>query len=194
MKKRLLISSVLMSAVLACALGTGTYAWYAASTSGSVSVSNTTGGSITTKEAPSITKASMTCAITATETVDLSNDDGESYYIVSGKAVQNNAADVTAAGSYVLSFVGDDADAKRAAAGSYTLTLTGTEGAVLCLTENGEYSATITFAVVVDADGNISTGGTGDFYYAVRAANPTTEGTNLVGESTRTGVITASLA
>ena len=30
MKKRLLISSVLMSAVLACALGTGTYAWYSA--------------------------------------------------------------------------------------------------------------------------------------------------------------------
>lgn len=44
MKKRLLISSVLMSAVLACALGTGTYAWYSATSNASASVgTNTTG-------------------------------------------------------------------------------------------------------------------------------------------------------
>ena len=193
MKKRLLISSVLMSAVLACALGTGTYAWYAASTEGTVSVTETTGGSITTNTAPSITKAGLVCAITATEKVDLSNNEGESYYIVSGKAVKNTSANVTGAGSYTLSFApGSSDDAKRAAAGTYTLKLTASEGAVVSLTENGTYGATIEFTVVIDADGNFTSGATGTFGYAVRAVDQDTQETNKTGENERTGVITAS--
>lgn len=49
MKKRLLISSVLMSAVLACALGTGTYAWYTAA-SGGYGVGTNSVGTISTTE------------------------------------------------------------------------------------------------------------------------------------------------
>ena len=50
MKKRLLISSVLMSAVLACALGTGTYAWYSATTTGGLNAATSSATVTTTSQ------------------------------------------------------------------------------------------------------------------------------------------------
>ncbi|MBE6143557.1 MAG: hypothetical protein E7177_06205 [Erysipelotrichaceae bacterium] len=70
MKKRLLISSVLMSAVLACALGTGTYAWYSASAGGATVQATGADGKVSVAD-PNVTTSSMGYSIVTTlEEVD----------------------------------------------------------------------------------------------------------------------------
>ena len=64
MKKRLLISSALMTAVLACALGTGTYAWYSATNQATVSAAK--GANIATTK-PNINVGAVTLGATIAE-------------------------------------------------------------------------------------------------------------------------------
>ena len=72
MKKRLLISSVLMSAVLACALGTGTYAWYRASATINPSASAVTGAdlSVSGPKDSTVDSYGVTLSATLTEVSD----------------------------------------------------------------------------------------------------------------------------
>lgn len=96
MKKRLLISSVLMSAVLACALGTGTYAWYQAGGGATVKAGTAVSGSIsldkpTLDSTDYIIDLDVTInqiELTSTKTLVLS------HYDNSWKTGHRNAADV----------------------------------------------------------------------------------------------------
>ena len=58
MKKRLLITSTLMAAVLACALGTGTYAWYEA-TKGSTTLATAGTASVQTQDASALANQNL---------------------------------------------------------------------------------------------------------------------------------------
>ena len=83
MKKRLLISSVLMSAVLACALGTGTYAWYTAS-GGSESYTPATSGQIGTYTGDYSTEGFVIAATIGAMADDivLTDNNGLTWYYV----------------------------------------------------------------------------------------------------------------
>lgn len=65
MKKRLLISSVLMSAVLACALGTGTYAWYKADSSTNITAGTTAKGDISVSGPAAVSSGAYGVTISA---------------------------------------------------------------------------------------------------------------------------------
>lgn len=93
MKKRLLITSTLMAAVLACALGTGTYAWYSVTAGGSLNATadGTVEASINgTYDAGEVSLDMSFGAFTA---VALSDGEGDSYVWVNGTPVLANNND-----------------------------------------------------------------------------------------------------
>lgn len=124
MKKRLLISSVLMSAVLACALGTGTYAWYEA-TAGSIGYGTTTAANISTSEGQYVL-GSETVALSfgaVSNPTELSDGNGETYYVDGAykylKMAETDGVLAAQLGSVPVSAVwgGSNTDAQKALAG-----------------------------------------------------------------------------
>ncbi len=80
MKKRLLISSVLMSAVLACALGTGTYAWYSAVGSLDGTAADVTMNGDVSVTGPTGSASSLGYTVTATVT-EHANTEGKTLIL-----------------------------------------------------------------------------------------------------------------
>ena len=194
MKKRLLISSVLMSAVLACALGTGTYAWYAASGGAGASVNSTgttTGTLETASAAGTIGAYELSITVTPSGSIQLSNDDGVSYVMVGTQAVQAATQNVT--GTYTVDvkwadevdgYTGADYndEAKKELKGDYTFTITA-EGCAKLLDDEGatedDIVASHLVRVNISEQGvvTITSGATGR--YAIRAKS-----TNAVEQTT----------
>lgn len=83
MKKRLLISSALMTAVLACALGTGTYAWYqagaAATAVAGTAATGSVGTAVNSYSAGSVTFTPV-LALGEDEKPVLTDTQGRTYY------------------------------------------------------------------------------------------------------------------
>lgn len=126
MKKRLLISSVLMSAVLACALGTGTYAWYQVSTGGLTEATKT--GSVGTQISTTVDASDFSAAditVTPAGNVDLSKEDGSAkYYTKGGVTVDATVGDFAKTANISIDL--EDLTLSQYA-GDYTITVTGTE-------------------------------------------------------------------
>lgn len=182
MKKRLLISSVLMSAVLACALGTGTYAWYEATTAGGAVSANTASATVATGDyAANVGSLAVNFTIVASQDVALTDPDTGllSKVMVGTEAL--DAVDAKKVGTYTVTCAWADTyneAARKEVANTYTVTLD-TEGLVVLLSENNSAKEkevdTITITYTVDSNGAVSVtdGGTG--YFAVRAASTTAE-------------------
>ena len=198
MKKRLLISSVLMSAVLACALGTGTYAWYSAGTA-AAGLSAESTGHIETKEDYDVTGASFDVEWGEWTEIALSNNAGKSYHLEGGVAVEDASAVVEAKNTFTISWDSNATPGQQAAAvGSYTVTLTPSANVRLSKSAKGtngqETAEAITFTITVAPDGTIS-GGEQDFYYAIRATKTDTTGSSLTAEEAHTAdTITIAVA
>lgn len=153
MKKRLLISSVLMSAVLACALGTGTYAWYAA-TEGSF-VKGTLDSATISAVDNAYRIGNITINVDLTDpsgSVKLSDTDGYSYVLVGGAKTRDTTVAQNDASMYGTTTVSVSAETTRGAAtadelkaiaGTYTITITATDQAKISLVDGaGAIAAT----------------------------------------------------
>ena len=123
MKKRLLISSVLMSAVLACALGTGTYAWYQATDAGKTIAAAAKSGNIGTytKEYSAGGGFTITPVIgSVANDIALTDTEGKTYYYVGSALKEDTAQDLKKSAStsvgFTISFDGDLTDAQVNAA------------------------------------------------------------------------------
>ena len=167
MKKRLLISSALMTAVLACALGTGTYAWYQA-TAGSIGYGTTAAANISTSEG-TYTLDGETVALkfgTVSNPTELSNGAGETYYVDGAyhylKMAEEDTVLSAQLGSVEVSAVwgGTDTDAQKALA-SKTVTARVTASEQIRLLNDGtsvkdankvEY---IDIVITVQSDGTL---------------------------------------
>lgn len=172
MKKRLLITSALMTAVLGASLATGTYAWYAVSTNRAQMTSVV--GSVGSKvDVDSIAAAGLVGTFSTLDQVDLSDYTGKSYYLSGTKAFLDSEADIENKGTFTIDWADDTtAEQMAASAGTYTITITAGGQVYLSETENSAYNGvkTLTYDVTIAPDGTI-TGGTVEFYYSVRAKN-----------------------
>lgn len=186
MKKRLLISSVLMSAVLACALGTGTYAWYEATTKGEASVTSSSADISTKANNYSVDGVTFALTLTNSGAPDLVDSNGDTYFwtteahdISSPKLeVENN----TKYGTLTLSVLADTTDTNvlANAEGEYTITITDN-----CATNDVVYSketnpyagsqGSITAKLTVEADGTYELDCT-TFYYSIMAKTNAVDG------------------
>ena len=189
MKKRLLISSALMTAVLACALGTGTYAWYEASRAGDTLSKATGVGSAqisTSSQSLSVgaTDTKVTLSFTAASvnaTLELTNDAGVTYY-VDTNGNQHEKTTGNKVGSFTISAGWDggsapSADVVDALEGkSVTFTL-GATGTIRLLGSNDaadklEQGETLTVTVkIVDGVPTIENESERVVYFGVNPAN-----------------------
>ena len=179
MKKRLLISSVLMSAVLACALGTGTYAWYKAE-AGEKTIAQATASVSTTENEYTAGGVTLTLSVTNSGTPDLVNEDGKTYYLSGSNLVDDTAGNVKY-GTLTLGVTcNDSADDKAAVAGTYNLVLTddAAEGKILFSTTTTPYSDgddELAITVTIAEDGSTVILSHTTVYYSVMAANTAEE-------------------
>lgn len=95
MKKRLLISSVLMSAVLACALGTGTYAWYYVGSASAQGATDSVANLSTAANGYSAGGITFTPDLAVTGSPKLTNNSGQVWYFL-GEGTSNKAQDTSA--------------------------------------------------------------------------------------------------
>lgn len=95
MKKRLLITSALMTAVLGASLATGTYAWYKAGEVGNSYAEAVKVNTISTKENSYTTGSFKVEAIlgTVTDKVDLTDKNGNTYYYLPNGTTLVNAGE-----------------------------------------------------------------------------------------------------
>ena len=160
MKKRLLITSALMTAVLGASLATGTYAWYQAE-AGNVALNAATGGSITTGiDGASISAINLNAAFSDVDKVALTDeDDGLPYMLDSGgKKIAYNGG-LPTYDVVTLTISGDALTDWSSIAGTYTVTVTATGSAKVAagaktdaLAATG-YGATATATVVINQNG-----------------------------------------
>lgn len=183
MKKRLLITSALMTAVLGASLATGTYAWYAVSNT-QATMTKVTSNNLSSSVGASVSAAGLNGVFGTFTPLQLTDDNGASYYISGKKVYENESADVEGENTFTLSWATEDAAQKTAAAGSYVLTLKGSANVALASTENGTVRVedglkggnSITYNVTIASDGTISPS-TVTFYYAIRATDQDTDNT-----------------
>ena len=194
MKKRLLISSVLMSAVLACALGTGTYAWYQAGSAGIASGTHTNAEIGTTDNSVSIDAITFTVTATPVNNeIAYTDVNGKSWYY-NGTIANENKVDVTAT-SVLNTKVNLTVDAKLdgntptdgqlgAVAGTYSFTVKADSNSRIAEDVGNVYKAesigaTINVDLVVLANGDYSLTVT-EFYASVVGLDEKQTGTDVV--------------
>lgn len=172
MKKRLLITSALMTAVLGASLATGTYAWYKANTD-EATISKATASVSTSENTYSVGGITLTLSVVNAGTPDLVNSDGETWYYSGANLVQD--AENTKFGTLTLS-VSTTASANELAAyaGSYNLTLSDNAdaGKILFAKTNTPYdggSDTYAVTLTIAADGSSVTLSDTTVYYSVMA-------------------------
>ena len=188
MKKRLLISSVLMSAVLACALGTGTYAWYQADRAGDT-VSKATGTSaLIETESEGLTVGATDTKVTIVfagenKDLELTNSAGETYYVdTNGKLHEKTGESVKKVGSFALSATWENGtapseDVLAAIEGEEVTFTLGATGTLRLLETNNaadglEEDETLTVTVkIVSGTPTIVSESERTVYFAVGAAN-----------------------
>ena len=187
MKKRLLISSVLMSAVLACALGTGTYAWYQTNVSGTLGATSSQGEVSTSSQTHSFGgDASVQIKFDAganNSKVELTDENGATQYVdANGNLYTLPTNEGTRYGTYTISaiWVGEpSAETKAALQGqSVTFVISGSEHVHLLTTANAadrDDDNEIEVTVTVGAGGTsltVDSVASKDIYYSV---SPTTK-------------------
>lgn len=159
MKKRLLITSALMTAVLGASLATGTYAWYSATAS--LSIDATQKGSVGTATSGSFEDVSLSAAWTVTTpTIALTDNKGDSYLRseVSNSLTSVNPTIPTFT-QVTLVVSGTESTDWAAFADDYVITVTPSSRARLSVTNEDKdvyeatAGATITFDVVVNQYG-----------------------------------------
>lgn len=161
MKKRLLITSALMTAVLGASLATGTYAWYSASAAGTLNASANESISASVHGTYAAVTVGLDMEFGTLGSVALTDSSGDSYVLVNGtkvEAAENDSANEVfakyAKGTLTWGWNEDTTDAEKAAfAGkTYTVTVaaTGETASRVRLHDSSEdnmYSATETISV-----------------------------------------------
>jgi len=201
MKKRLFISSILMTLVLLVAITTATFAWYSA-TSASATLTPGSTGTITAKSsgysAGDLTiTGEFTGDLASACTLDLTDVNGKTY-VRSGSTnleVSSAQSKTFATGTIVatLSGAANASNEQRANfAGTYTVTVTA--GAHVRITDDADakFAAasignSISFTVVIAADGTVTNNGPLTYYVSL-------EPNNYSGlESDRTDAVTMTI-
>lgn len=184
MKKRMLLTTFIMTLVLLMAVTTATFAWYEVSSSGYAASLSKTSATVSTVagifEADAVT---LKGKLTAEQDVALTDNVGDSYIYVNGlKVVAHNDYQLNKIGDANLSIdwpelweIGDDNAQlayKLSFAGNYKVTISGEnlrfykgefEPSISSVTAN-----TLTLDVTISADdGSISIENGGNFYFAV---------------------------
>lgn len=91
MKKRLFITSALMTAVMAASLATGTYAWYTATATGGLKFSTDIKESVSTKNETTIAEKVIAVEFTDIPALELTDETGRTYvYNQQGLKVEVN--------------------------------------------------------------------------------------------------------
>ena len=126
MKKRILISSVLMSAVLACALGTGTYAWYVAG-AGAMQTATATATVTTAKDnTVSVGNLKFVLSLDNDTTPDLVDNTGKTYYwksVAGGEVIQDTTKRAVDSLTVAVT-TAPTADELKSIPGAYKLSIT----------------------------------------------------------------------
>ena len=155
MKKRLLITSELMTAVLGASLATGTYAWYQAA-SGSVGAATNSGTIQTSASDHSINGVELGVSYSSIPTLALTDTDGNAWVYDAGetKVTYNGSnAKYTA----VTITVGNEDENYSAIAGTYTVTVSATGAARVALEVGDVYDEEdndkVEFTVVINQYG-----------------------------------------
>ena len=185
MKKRMFLTTILMTLVLLVAVTTATFAWYSAA-QGDANLSATDNATVAAKT-DTITLGDLTFDVEFVGVdasfggVDLTNDQGKSYYWTGSEAVE-----YTAQKSYgtaqvkVTANVADDADLAAALQNLYgsgttvTLVVTAAGQVIVAKDASAVFSSekgnAIEFSITLSEDGSVHEW-TKDFVYSVRAAN-----------------------
>ena len=187
MKKRMFLSTILMTLVLLVALTTATFAWYTVSSSGSASLAATSEDLVTVKGSYTAGAVTLVGDITTSDSVALTDENGVSWVIANGNLVKaQNDAELDKIGTATLSISWPELTGtaeeklaqKLAYAGTYTVTISG-DRVKLSKTNDAEddenvwaYEATAGAAIeltvtISDVDGSISIENGGVFYFAV---------------------------
>lgn len=173
MKKRLLITSALMTAVLGASLATGTYAWYQAA-AGSATVSQATADISTSTNEYAVGGITLVLSVTNSGTPDLVNEDGETYYFSGANLVDDTEGNVKY-GTLTLGVTcAASANDRAAYAGTYNVVLTDDEaaGKILFSTGTTPYSNgtdDLNLTVTISADGSTVSISETTVYYSVMA-------------------------
>ena len=96
MKKRLFITSALMTAVMAASLATGTYAWYVTSAGAGVTTVDATSKVNTAANNYSAGAVTFNAIISSTGTPKLTDNSGRTYYYLGSVGTNNKAEDTGA--------------------------------------------------------------------------------------------------
>ncbi len=184
MKKRLLITSALMTAVLGASLATGTYAWYQVSNN-STPTATAVSGSVGTL-APSVTIDALTFTISLSGTdvtenegvytlasVDLTNASGATKYYVNDDTIPTYVA-TKKYGSFTVSVALSLSNPEDLAnyEGTYTFVVDG--GGYVRVNDTADTYADeeVTFTVEIDSEGNVTNEGK-TVYYTVAPKSET---------------------
>jgi len=180
MKKRLFISSILMTLVLLVAITTATFAWYSAA-SGAGAVSSSTTGTLTA-EGSAGTLGSLefefsfagTGTSSAIKPVELTDDSGDTYVLNSSGTpmLATNQAELFKVETLTVTLTGIEYAGETVASanwgdyqGTYTITLKASGKAKLAKTEaaakTASLEAEVSFTVIIASNGTV-TYGTGD--------------------------------
>ena len=177
MKKRMFLSTVLMTLVLLLAVTTATFAWYQA-TAGQVSLKEQTPTGTLSVENNAVDAGNIQVVVTWTtdplpSNVNYTDQSGKSFYY-NGVVDEDHKVEVanpvvTSTVAFSLALEGDELD-KKAAAGTYTITFTAT-GEVKIGNSAAEAQAvttegsTATHTFTIGADGTITVGSTGTVHF-----------------------------
>lgn len=203
MKKRLFITSALMTAVMAASLATGTFAWYTTTKAGGISVEKISSG-IKTNNAATLGAAKLTAEFSTLNPVELTNSSGQTYvYNGDNKTLASNQGELTKneTGTVTITNVDISTDVMKGYAGVYNVFVTSSDRVRVSntLADNAVYNdAAIGTQVdigdlTIDSEGNIVTTGNANvftFYYSVKALD---EKENWSAEATF-GTISVSIA
>lgn len=180
MKKRLLITSALMTAVLGASLATGTYAWYAATTTGGLNAAESNATVTTTSQSHTVgSDASVELVFTAhagNDKVELTNSDGVTMYIdANGNKYTKTTGDGTGGYDISAEWVGTVSDDTKAALETKTVTfVVSADGQVKLLTEDDaskrDADNEIEITVTVGKNGALTVS-QDKIYYAVAPTN-----------------------
>ena len=186
MKKRMFLSTILMTLVLLVAVTTATFAWYSAA-QGAANLTSSDQASVAAKtetvELGSVTFTVSFDGVTdAFDGVDLTDESGKSYYWTGSKSVEYTAAKAygTASATVTASVAEgedlEDALVNLVGAGK-TVTLVITASGQVIVAEKvedvhkGDVANYIEFSLELAADGKTKTW-TKSFVYSVRTNNP----------------------
>ena len=197
MKKRMLLSTVLMTLVLLLAVTTATFAWYQATSQGiSVSNNNTSVSTTDAKYQIGGVTFDVTWAAINDTCEELTDASGNVYYIYNGTKVLKSVDASAKYGTAVISSIKLAASAKEgdpnynlpegtiaSLAGNYEITVTATStGNRLCVSNSAGVatSNTCKLSCTIDSNGNVTIT-SANVYFSIRPQYDNTTNTDTEG-------------